>query len=134
MWRDTGRPVKLVFLDARACLPLLVFVVYWSWPTFYIAATGVIFFSVISWAGLTVPSTLRMIRRGLVGPGPAQRARGASARAVLRKPALRESDLHRIDGAYRAGAACGPRLFPGAGGRVRGDLHPERQRRVPARR
>ena len=68
MWRDTGRPVKLVFLDARACLPLLVFVVYWSWPTFYIAATGVIFFSVISWAGLTVPSTLRMIRRGLVGP------------------------------------------------------------------
>ena len=52
MWRDTGRPVKLVFLDARACLPLLVFVVYWSWTTFYIAATGVIFFSVISWAGL----------------------------------------------------------------------------------
>jgi intracellular multiplication protein IcmT len=67
MWRDTGRPVKLVFLDARACLPLLVFVVYWSWTTFYIAATGVIFFSVISWAGLTVPATLRMIRRGLVG-------------------------------------------------------------------
>jgi intracellular multiplication protein IcmT len=61
MWRDTGRPVKLVFLDARACLPLLVFVVYWSWTTFYIAATGVIFFSVISWAGLTVPSTLRSL-------------------------------------------------------------------------
>ena len=53
MWRDTGRPVELVFLDARACLPLLVFVVYWSWMTFYIAATGVVFFSVISWAGLT---------------------------------------------------------------------------------
>ena len=68
MWRDTGRPVKLVFLDARACLPILVFVVYWSWTTFYIAATGVVFFSVISWAGLTVPSTLRMIRRGFVGP------------------------------------------------------------------
>ena len=42
MWRDTGRPVRVVFLDARACLPLLVFVVYWSWATFYIAATGVI--------------------------------------------------------------------------------------------
>ena len=68
MWRDTGRPVKVVFLDARACLPLLVFVVYWSWATFYIAATGVIAFSVISWAGLTVPSTLRMIRRAFVGP------------------------------------------------------------------
>jgi intracellular multiplication protein IcmT len=32
-----------------------------------VAATGVIFFSGISWAGLTVPSTLRMIRRGFVG-------------------------------------------------------------------
>ena len=51
MWRDTGRPVMVVFLDARACFPLLVFVVYWSWTTFYIAATGVIVFSVISWAG-----------------------------------------------------------------------------------
>jgi intracellular multiplication protein IcmT len=68
MWRDTGRPVKLVFLDARACLPLLVFVVYWSWPTFYIAATGVIFFSVISWAGLTVPSTLGRSGAGLSAP------------------------------------------------------------------
>jgi intracellular multiplication protein IcmT len=67
MWRDTGRPVRVVFLDARACFPLLVFVVYWSWPTFYVAAAGVIVFSVISWAGLTVPSTLRMIRRCFVG-------------------------------------------------------------------
>jgi intracellular multiplication protein IcmT len=68
MWRDTGRPVKLLILDARACLPILLFVVYGSGVTFYIAAAGVIFFSVISWAGLTVPSTLRMIRRGIVGP------------------------------------------------------------------
>jgi intracellular multiplication protein IcmT len=68
MWRDTGRPVRVVFLDARACLPLLVFVVYWSWATFYIAATGVTVFSVISWAGLTAPSTLRMFRRAFVGP------------------------------------------------------------------
>src|SRR5271157_4589380 len=56
------------FLTRGPVLPLLVFVVYWSWATFYIAATGVIVFSVISWAGLTVPSTLRMIRRAFVGP------------------------------------------------------------------
>jgi intracellular multiplication protein IcmT len=68
MWRDTGRPVRVVFLDARACLPMLVFVVYWSWPTFTIAVTGVTVFSVISWAGLTVPSALRMVRRAFVGP------------------------------------------------------------------
>jgi intracellular multiplication protein IcmT len=68
MWRDTSRPVKVAFLDARACLPLLVFIVYWSWTTFYIALAGVSFFSVISWAGLTVPTTLRMLRRLFVGP------------------------------------------------------------------
>ncbi len=68
MWRDTGRPVRVLFLDARACLPTLVFVVYWSWPTFTIAVAGVTVFSVISWAGLTVPSTLRMARRAFVGP------------------------------------------------------------------
>nr|WP_134493397.1 IcmT/TraK family protein [Methylocella tundrae] len=68
MWRDTGRPVKVLVLDARACLPLLVFVVYWCWTTFYIAMSGIIFFSVISWAGLTMPTALRMLRRLFVGP------------------------------------------------------------------
>jgi intracellular multiplication protein IcmT len=68
MWRDTGKPVKVGMLDARACFPLLVFIVYWSWTTFYIALIGVIFFSVISWAGMTVPATIRMVRRFLVGP------------------------------------------------------------------
>ncbi|VTZ24727.1 Intracellular multiplication protein IcmT [Methylocella tundrae] len=58
----------MLILDARACLPLLVFVVYWSWTTFYIAATGIVFFSVISWAGLTVPATLRTLRRLFIGP------------------------------------------------------------------
>jgi intracellular multiplication protein IcmT len=33
-----------------------------DWTTF-IAATGVIIFMMISWAGLTVPSALRMIKR-----------------------------------------------------------------------
>ena len=68
MWRDTGRPVKLVFLDARACLPVLVFVVYWSWTTLYIAITGLVFFSIISFLGLTLPAMLRLLRRLLVGP------------------------------------------------------------------
>jgi len=44
MWRNTALPVRIVFLDGRACLPLLVFVVYWSWATFYIAIGGMAFF------------------------------------------------------------------------------------------
>ena len=48
MWRNTGLPVRLLMLDARACFPILCVMVYWSWPTLYIALVGVAFFSTIS--------------------------------------------------------------------------------------
>ncbi len=67
MWRYTALPVKVAILDARACIPMLIFVLYWSWTTAYIAIVGVIFFSVISWFGLTVPAVARVMRRVLVG-------------------------------------------------------------------
>ena len=53
-------------LDARACLPILCVMVYWSWPTLYIAISGVAFFSTISFFGLTLPAMLRLTRRILV--------------------------------------------------------------------
>ena len=68
MWRFTGQPVRVGFLDARACLPMLAFIVYWSWPTFYVAFSGTLFFGVISWFGLTVPAAIRLARRWMVGP------------------------------------------------------------------
>ncbi len=67
MWRYTALPVKVAVLDARACIPVLVFVLYWSWITAYIAIFGMVFFTVISWFGLTVPAVIRIIRRALVG-------------------------------------------------------------------
>ena len=67
MWRNTGQPVRLLMLDARACLPILSVMVYWSWPTLYIAISGVAFFSTISFCGLTLPTMLRLTRRVLVG-------------------------------------------------------------------
>ncbi len=68
MWRNTGLPVRLFMLDARACLPILCCLVYWSWTTLYIAVTGTAFFAVISFFGLTVPAMFRLARRLLVGP------------------------------------------------------------------
>ncbi len=68
MWRNTGQPVRLFMLDARACLPILSAAVYWSWTTLDIAIVGVAFFSAISFAGMTLPAMLRLIRRWLVGP------------------------------------------------------------------
>jgi intracellular multiplication protein IcmT len=67
MWRNTALPVKVAILDARACIPVLIFVLYWSWATAYIALTGIVFFTVISWFGLTVPAVARLMRRVLVG-------------------------------------------------------------------
>ena len=67
MWRNTGLPVRVLMLDARACLPILCFVVKWSWITFYVAVTGVLFFAVISFFGLTLPAVTRLMRRLLVG-------------------------------------------------------------------
>jgi intracellular multiplication protein IcmT len=55
-------------LDARACLPILSVMVYWSWFTLYIAIIGIAFFSAISFFGLTLPAMVRLARRWLVGP------------------------------------------------------------------
>ncbi|MBR0664655.1 hypothetical protein GXW71_09855 [Roseomonas hellenica] len=63
MWRNTALPVRIAMLDARACIPVLFVVTYWSWTTLYIALLGVMFFTVISWFGLTVPAVLRVMRR-----------------------------------------------------------------------
>jgi intracellular multiplication protein IcmT len=67
MWRYSALPVKVAILDARTCIPVLIFVLHWSWTTAYFALAGVIFFTVISWFGLTVPAVIRLIRRTLVG-------------------------------------------------------------------
>jgi len=68
MWRNTGQPVRLLMLDARACLPILCVMAYWSWTTLYVAIIGVLFFSAISFFGLTVPAAFRLVRRWVVGP------------------------------------------------------------------
>jgi len=68
MWRNTGQPVRILMLDARAGLPILGAAVYWSWTTLTIALAGFVFFSAISFLGLTLPAMMRLFRRWLVGP------------------------------------------------------------------
>ena len=67
MWRATAMPVKIAILDARACFPVLISVVYFSLYTIYVALFGVAFFGTISFLGLTLPAMARMMRRMLVG-------------------------------------------------------------------
>lgn len=67
MWRNTGQPVRVLMLDARACLPVLLAAVYWCWMTLYIAIAGFVFFSLISFFGLTLPALTRTVRRWVAG-------------------------------------------------------------------
>ncbi|MBI0537457.1 MULTISPECIES: IcmT/TraK family protein [Roseomonas] len=67
MWRNTALPIRFLMLDARALLPVLCFVTYWSWTTLYIALLGTAFFGVLSFFGLTLPALFRIVRGWLVG-------------------------------------------------------------------
>ncbi|WP_338929154.1 IcmT/TraK family protein (plasmid) [Roseomonas mucosa] len=67
MWRNTALPIRFLMLDARALLPVLCFVVYWSWTTLYIALIGSAFFGILSFFGLTLPALSRIVRCWLVG-------------------------------------------------------------------
>ena len=65
---------------------------------------------------------------------PAQAQLAAHARPVVGDPAFGQPGLRRVDRTNRAGPARGPRALQRAARGVRGHLHPERHRRVPAHR
>lgn len=67
MWRYTGKPVLFFILDARACAPLVLAVLWWSWWTLSLAIASTLFFGVLSWFGLTVPALYRLVRRWFAG-------------------------------------------------------------------
>ncbi len=67
MWRNTMVPVRLYIVDARALIPVMIFLVHWRWSTLYLAGAGIAAFTVLEWFGLTFPAARRTIRRFLVG-------------------------------------------------------------------
>ena len=67
MWRNTMRPVRLYAIDARALIPIMLFLLHWRLSTLYFAAAGIALFVVLEWFGLTFPAAVRTIRRCIVG-------------------------------------------------------------------
>lgn len=67
MWRNTMMPVRLYLVDARALIPVMIFLVHWRLYTLYLAGAGIALFTVLEWFGLTFPVARRTIRRYLVG-------------------------------------------------------------------
>lgn len=67
MWRNTMLPVRILVVDARALVPVMIFVVHWRLSTLYFALAGIVVFAALEWFGLTFPAAIRTIRRLAVG-------------------------------------------------------------------
>ncbi len=67
MWRDSGRVTRFFIVDGRALLPML-FVLYrpHEWK-FLVALPIVIFLSIIEFYGLTLPVSIRLMKRAVAG-------------------------------------------------------------------
>lgn len=67
-WRDSARSARFFMIDARAALPLVVFLLNIQWWTFLLALLAFIFFATIERFGFTVNVFLRWFRSFIAGP------------------------------------------------------------------
>lgn len=68
MWRFTAAPVKILVIDARALLPIAVFLVHMRLWTLIVAGIGVAAFSLLAFFGFTLPVAWRVLRVLICGP------------------------------------------------------------------
>ncbi len=70
-WRNTALQPMLWFIEFYAVLPIMLWIVDISWPTFYLALGGIILLSAIRYAGYDALSAYRtlqtLIIRALTG-------------------------------------------------------------------
>ena len=67
-WRDSARPAKFFFVDAKAAFPLLVFLVHIKLWTFLIALVLMTFFAILNHFGYSIEVFSRIARAYLAGP------------------------------------------------------------------
>jgi len=67
MWRESGRSVRFIIFDGRSSAALLIYIVHWSWITFYIAASVLAFFAIIERFNYTLPVARRKAMVLLLG-------------------------------------------------------------------
>ncbi len=66
-WRDSGRIPRFFMIDARACFPLLLFIIHIRWWTFFTAFSVVAFFGIIEHYGFSTIVFMRATRSFLAG-------------------------------------------------------------------
>jgi intracellular multiplication protein IcmT len=67
-WRDSARVTRFWIFDATAAFPLVLFLLHIRWWSFIVAVLTMIFLSILSRYGFTVPIFLRWLRSTLAGP------------------------------------------------------------------
>jgi intracellular multiplication protein IcmT len=66
-WRNTYKPARFLFMDARAGIPLLPLALHFRWYTVAFAVVFIVFFWILERRGLTFGAAFRAIRAWLVG-------------------------------------------------------------------
>ena len=66
-WRDTARPVRFFFLDARVLCGMLVWAFHMCMETFVLAICSIVIFAIIEFFGLTPGAALRTIKTWILG-------------------------------------------------------------------
>jgi intracellular multiplication protein IcmT len=61
-WRDSSRTPRFYGIDARACFPLLMFLLHIRWWSFFIAIGATIFFAALERYGFRLAVFLRWAR------------------------------------------------------------------------
>lgn len=80
-WRNTMKPPRFFFMDARAALPIVLFLVHARWWTLVLALGIVLIFVMVERRDLSFAAALRTVRSALIG---------------FRRPAVRKDVKRRI--------------------------------------
>lgn len=68
LWRDTARPVRFLFFDARVLAGLGAWLVYMSWFTFWLSVALMVVFGILERFGVTPPAAWRYLLGSLFSP------------------------------------------------------------------
>lgn len=66
-WRDSARESKLWIIDSTATFPIVIMFFNLSLNTFFVAVGFIVFLSILSYYGFTIPVFFRYLRSKIAG-------------------------------------------------------------------
>lgn len=67
-WRDSARSARFFMIDVAAAFPFLIFILHIRMWTFIVALVTMVFFTILSRYGFSVPVFMRWLRNFIGGP------------------------------------------------------------------